>query len=384
MARNPNDITAYRKKRERRTRLYMMLSIALLAFGIFFIWTSGDVFESMREIVSSIGASESGGFPVMLSGSAGYSMNRLGQSFTLLSDTYLYTYSERGGEIFAFRHNYARPLGSATDRRALVYNFNGNEFMLFSRNSLIYERSLDDRIVLAELGNDDMAAIVTTSAAFSNVLHVYDGQGNWRYRQRFIDEEVMAVEFAGGNNEIFVATATVRNGDVISKLYRFRTDDEDDLIWEQQLPQGALALQINENGNYVTVLADNMIMTFKSDSGEFVGSYSFEAGRLVRDIYGDEFNLIVLNDYVTGRTLYITLDPQSHLIKAEIMPFEAKQVEIFGEIVYTLTGAGLIRHDIELNPLGIIELEDEFRDFVIVNQYAMLLGYESVERVEIY
>jgi len=378
------DLNAYRKEKKRKANFIKLIITALFIIGVFSVWTFREtIFSPLQGIANRVGSGINEGFPVVLSGSAGYSMNRVDTNFLLLSDTYLYTYNYRGGQVIAHRHNYSRPMQRSTDRRTLIYNFNSHDFSLFSRNSLIYEHRLDDRIVLAELGDNDMVAVVTTSAAFSNILHIYDGQGNWRYRQRFIEEEVMAAEFARTNNEIFIATSTVRNGDVISKLYRFRTDSEDDLIWEQYLPRGAWALQVNENGNYVIVLADNMIMTLDSNSGDFIGSYGFEAGRLMKDIYGDEFNLIILSDYITGRTFYVTLDLQSQLIKAEIMPFEAKQVEIFGEIVYTLTGAGLMRHDRNLNSLGIIELEDEFRDFVIISQYAFLLGYESVERIEI-
>jgi hypothetical protein len=376
------DLNAYRKEKKRKEIFNKLIFTAVIFIVVFSVWTFREtIFEPLRGIANRRGGGDEG-FPVVLSGSAGYSMNRVDTNFLLLSDTYLYTYNYRGGRVITHRHNYARPMQRANDRRTLIYNFNGHEFSLFTRNSLIYEEKLEDRIVLAELGDNDMVAVVTTSAAFSNILLIYDGNGNWRYRQRFIDEEVMAVEFASQSNEIFVATSTVRNGDIVSKLYRFRTDTEDDLIWQQYLPQGIWALQINENGNYISVLSDTMIMTYSGD-GEFIGSYGFDSGRLVRDIYGDEFNLVILSDYVTGRTLYVTLDPQSHLIKSEIMPFEVKQVEIFGEIVYTLTGAGLIQHDRELNQLGIIELEDEFRDFVIVNQHAMLLGYGTVERVEL-
>jgi hypothetical protein len=42
-----------------------------------------------------------------------------------------------------------------------------------------------------------------------------------------------------------------------------------------------------------------------------------------------------------------------------------------------------MKHDMYLNPLGIIEFEDEYRDFIIVDRYAMLLGYETIERIEL-
>jgi hypothetical protein len=362
----------------------MTLSITLLIFGIFFIWTSGDILESMSEIISRIGTSDANqGFPVMLPGSASYSMSRFGPNFVLLSDTYLYTYNERGGEVFAFRHNYARPFGRATDRRVLVYNFNGGEFSLFGRNNRIYENRLDDKIVLAELGNNDSVAIVTTSATFSNVLYIYDGNGNWRYTRRFIDEEVSAVAFTSRNNEILVATSTVERGVLFSKVYRLRTDREDDIIWEAVMPPDAMVLNIAENGALITVLADNMMLALETETGEVDGRYEFRAGRLMMPVFGSSYNLVVLSDYVTGRTLYVTLDERCNFISTQIMPFEAKQVEIYGEIVYTLTGGSVILHDRFLNTAGELEFEDEYRDFIVTGRYALLLGYETIEQAEL-
>jgi hypothetical protein len=359
--------------------------ITVAVFGIIVIWTFREtVFEPLRDVASNIGAgSSSEGFPIVLSGSATYSMNRFDSNFSLLSDTYLYTYTHRGGQILAHRHHYNDPRQRSNNRRILLYNFNGHEFSLFNRTGRVFEVRLDDRIVLAELGSNDMTAIVTTSATFSNNLHIYDGRGRWRYTRNFIDEEVNGVTFTSKNNEILVITSTVRNGEILSKLYRLRTDTEDDLIWECLLPRGAWALQVRENGSYASVLADNSIMSFNTADGERAESYSFSTGRLVRDVYGADFNLVVLSDYATGKTLFVTLDLESNLIKAEIMSFEAKQVEILGNIVYTLTGGTIERYDMHLNHVSSTELEDEYRSFIIADRHALLLGYETIERIEL-
>jgi len=309
MARNPNDIRAYRKKRERRNRLYMMLSMTLLVFGIFFIWTSGDPFEWLRGIARSVNRAESGqGFPVQLSGSAGYTMSEFGSGFTLLSDTYLYTYSERGGRTLAFRHNYSRAIQRTTDRRTLIYNFNGNDFSVFDRTRRIYENSTDDRIVLAELGNNDFVAIVTTSTTFANVLQVYDASGNWRYTRRFIDEDINAVTFTSRANEILVAVSTVQEGVAVSKVYRLRTDSEDDVIWESEWFPDSMFIYLVERNNLVSVLADNMMLVLNTNTGGNEGWFEFSTGQLKHPVFGDNFHLVELADYVTGRTLYVTLD----------------------------------------------------------------------------
>ncbi|MCL2019211.1 MAG: DUF5711 family protein [Oscillospiraceae bacterium] len=383
MARNPNDIAAYRKEKRRKANITKLVLTILMALGVLIIWTfRATIFEPLRGIAARIDSpGTSGGFPIVLSGSASYDMNRVDTNFLLLSDTYLYTYTNTGSPVISYRHNYARPFQRATDRRILVFNFNGQEFSLFSRTGRVYEIKLDDRIVLAELGNNDMAAVVTTSAAFSNVLYIYDRNGRWQYTRRFIDEEVNAVTFTSGNNEIIVATSMVRGGEIISKIYKLRTDTDDDLIWKSELPAGALALGVYENGDCISVLTDSMVTALDSDNGSVVGGYEFSSGKLVKYVNGDDFSLVFLSDYISDSTLFVTLDTKSGLIKEEIMPFEVKKVEIYEEIVYTLTGDLILKHNMFLEQTDMTELEDEYRDFIILGKYALLLGYESVERI---
>lgn len=381
MARNPNDITAYRKSNKIKDNLAKMLIIAVVIFVIFFIWTNGeDVFAPLRNIGSR---AESEGFPISLSGSASYEMNHFGTGFLLLSDTYLYTFTDKGGRIFAHRHNYARPFQKANDRRILLCNLNGYEFSLFNRSGRLFEVKLDDRIVLIDLGINDMSAVVTTSAAFSNILYIYDGNGRLRYTRRFIEEEVNAVTFTSKSHEIIVATSSVRNGEIFSKIYRLRTDTEESVMWERALPADAWALNLRENGEYITVLADNAIFSLDSENGRVIGSYSFEQGQLVRPVFGTSFNLIVLQDYVTRRPLFITLDAESNFIKSEIMPFEAKKVEISGEMVYTLTGSIITIHDSHLVQTGSVSFEDEYWDFITAGGNALLLGFDTIEQASL-
>ncbi|MCL1824019.1 MAG: DUF5711 family protein [Oscillospiraceae bacterium] len=387
MPRNPNDILAYRKKSKRKSRIYKFIAVFMVIFIIFFIWTNGTaVFEPFRDIARYFNKSESEeGFPIAVSGSASFSLNRFGQNFLLLNDTYLNTYTDKGGQLLAFRHNYANPVQRVTNKRILLYNFNSYEFSLFNRNSRIYEIKLDEKIVLAELGNNDMAAVVTSSTAFSNILHIYDDDGKWRYTKRFIDEEVNAVTFTSKSNEIIVVTVSARNGEIISKAYRLRTDTAtDDIVWEQTLPADALALNVYENKNYINILADNMIISLNSSDGEIAGSYQFNDGNLLKPpVFSADFNLIILNDYITKRALYVTLDEQCNLISSKMIPFEVKKVEISGEIVYTLSGSAIIRHDKFLQETNATAIEDEYRDFIILNKNALLLGYEAIEQIAV-
>ncbi|MDE7233474.1 MAG: hypothetical protein K2N29_00250, partial [Ruminiclostridium sp.] len=86
------NLTGYRKKKSRTKRL-IKLSLTLVGVAAFlYVWINADrIFEPLRGIASKIETRTSNevGFPITLPGSAGYSFERFGENFSLLTDTYL-------------------------------------------------------------------------------------------------------------------------------------------------------------------------------------------------------------------------------------------------------------------------------------------------------
>ncbi len=384
MAVNPNDMTAYRKKKQRRNFIYKILAFSLILFGILLIWFNAEtIFEPLRGIGSKIGTktSSSVGFPVKLPGSATYSLSKFGTNFTLLTDTYLYTYTSDGSQVYALPHGYSNPVQKTSDRRILLYNQNAHEFSLYNKTSQLYKIELDEKIVSASLGANDTVAVITTSTLYSNILYIYDGNGKWKYTKRFGDEKINSVIFGSQSDEIYIATTNVMDGDIASYVYRLKYDRKDDQVWKYTLPSNSLALLISEGASGVNIICDNMLVSL-SVEGTLLGSYSFNTGTLQKPVLGWDFTVLVLSDYVTGKTSLVSFDSTAAMISIKDDIDTIKKVEISNGLVYTLEGHELIAYDKFLEITNSKSLDEEFENFVRVDNKILLLGYEEVVCVE--
>ena len=187
------NLTEYRKKKKQTKHVVRLLIAGIIIAAFAYVWVNADtIFEPLRGIASKIETKTSTevGFPISLPGSAGYSFRRFGNNFSLLTDTYLYTYETSGAQIYALRHGYSNPVQVTGNRRILLYDKAAYSFGLYNKTSLIYEKTLEDKILYGVLGENDMVGIVTGSSRYSNILYVYDSGGNWKYTRKFADENI--------------------------------------------------------------------------------------------------------------------------------------------------------------------------------------------------
>ncbi len=379
---SPNDIIAYRKKRKQRNNIIKLLSIGLVLVGIALIWTNaGTIFEPLRGIASKIDTrtTEDVGFPVNLPGSASYSFADFGDNFLLLTDTYLYTYTTGGGQIYALKHGYTNAVQRANDKRILLYDKSSYDFSLYNRTSRIYDQTVDDKIVYGALSSGDLCAIVTTSPKYSNLVKVFDGSGNWKYTRKFVDENVMQVEFTEDEKSIIVTTIGVQSGDIVCNVYKFSIDGSESEVWKYSLVSNSIPCAIDAKGKNITVLCDNICFTLNESDGSLMGSYAF-SGTLICPVLEESFTAILVNNISTSSTVLLTLDDEMNVMGSISVPSNTVDIVADGSVVYALEGEDAVSYDRNLNETGRVKLKEEYSAFLKIGGDYYLLGYDKVEK----
>ena len=203
-----NDVSLYRKKKKKAKRIRNLIILLVVILALIPVWIYRDtIFEPLRGIASRISTTtaQSEGYPISLTGRNDYSFCPLGDGFSLLSDTYLYSYNENGGQNFALQHGYVHPMTVSNSKRVVIYDKGGHDFSLFNKTSEIFKQNIPDEVIVSVfLGSSEHTAVVTSGGRYSNVIYVYDGGGKWLYTQRFIDDNVMQVAFSDDNRFIYV------------------------------------------------------------------------------------------------------------------------------------------------------------------------------------
>ncbi len=375
------NLTQLRKNAKSKKNILKLLAVLGIVAVIATVWINADtIFEPLRGIASKIETrtSTSVGFPVSLPGSAGYSFEQFGENFSLLTDTYLYTYKTTGEQIYALRHGYSNPSQITTDRRILLYDKASYSFALYNKTSLIYEKTVEDKILFGTLSNDDMAAIVTNSARYSNILYIYDSGGNWKYTKKFADENVMQVAFSEDGEHIIVSTISVDSGEIVTSLYKFSIKSDENYKWKYSFRGNSLPCGLYADLYKVICVCDNTAFMLNCVSGELIKDYNF--GGNLRDFeITSDFTAIYYNDASTNRNTLVSLDGNMQPVAMINAGANAQKILLSNNTVYVLDGMQIKIFDGTLLGSGEpVVLKEDYSDFVKIGDSVYLLGYDTV------
>lgn len=391
MAENSNsnkkvsDLMAYKKKRKQRS-LIIRLIIALIIFiaAIVIAANFSAIVEPLRGIASKIETktTDEVGFPIRLSGSASYSFDSFGDNFSLLTDTYLYTYGMDGGQNFALRHGYSNPVQYTNSKRVLLYDKDYYSFSLYNKSKLLYSEKVEDKIVFASLGGNDTAAVVTNSDRYSNIIYIYDGRGEWKYTRKYIDENVMNVQFSSDERYIYVCVMGVENGEIYTAVYKYDTTAETDAIWSYRLQRPSVPIKMYVKNGRVCVLYNDFGISLSEPDGSVIGQKEFPGTVQCCDYGGNNLGLIYLDSSSNKRILTV-LDGEMSVISTETVNTGINRIISDGDRIYIVESGVLRGYTANGEKAAEKQLSEEYSSFIKIGDSVLLLSYNSVDLEEI-
>lgn len=367
---------AEKKKSRRRTAGLIVFGIIAAAL-IVIIFNRQAVFSPLRDIFLPVGK---GGFPVTLPGSAAYDMGELGGNFYLLTDTYLYTYTGGGAEIKSVQHGFNRPASSSTDRRVLVYDKNGKDLKVYSKSEEIFAKTMDDAIVFSKMGGGDRSAVITTSTRYSNYLYIFGGDGKQLFRWASPDEKIMGVCFSDNGRFLYVSVVGEENGELNCAVLCFDTTKEQGEIWRASTGSAvSYSLEYADDGIYT--VTERGAYLFDKNTGEIKAKNDFS--KQVTGICSSKVMRVVLfhdsaSNGVTAVVYNENLEPSASLSLGEAGSFDVEN-----RTLYVLRENTLFAYDSELVERRNYQLDNDYSDVMIMDGGAFLLGYNTVQRVNL-
>ncbi|MCL2071514.1 MAG: DUF5711 family protein [Oscillospiraceae bacterium] len=381
-----NKSSAHRAEKKREKRTLKLIILCFICFILLVIVVAVLNIDKLSDSVEGIGRRSrnvaEAGFPLRLPGNTGYDINRFDSGFMLLTETYVYVHEQDGGQRYNKRHNYSEPNAAIASTRILVYDKNRDQFSFFGRNGLIYEKKTDERILYGAIGENNSAAIVYRSDVYANVLEIYDSDGDWRYRNRFLDENIMQVVFTSADNEIIVTTMGFNEGEVSAFVQKYDTTIEDEAgVWKTALPGSAMPLAVHIGRNNVFVLCDNGLFILDLNDGAVLDNHGYN-GNLIDFAFSDNLVAILINDYAAGTVSLVSIsddDTQSRAVSAG-----ALQAEILNGKIYLLEPSRIAVFDIgDIDGIApeYMALNEEYSRFIHVGDEILLLGFNNVDKL---
>ncbi len=389
------DISMLRERRNKKKRDKLIKKLIIVAIAaaviLIIVFTKDMWYPKLDGILTKIPAPNNtaelaeGNFPLSIEGGADYQLKTLDDNVALVDDSHLLIYNNNGKIANSVQHTLANPIITTGNKKILLYDLGGKSFSLYSKYKNIYEKTTDDPILLARLGSNDTAAVVVKSDKYPSELMVYDATGknifNYRSVSRIID-----VTFNSDNSGCYITTIGADGGLIVSKMiyYRFDHIDYDESgsplpAWESE-PLETLALSVRLFGENNIIMFGDKLCAYFDLNGTLLKTYEYE-----RDLVDYSSNssigaMIFRNDERRTAEL-ITINSETGAINEKSLDYEVLNIQVSGDTVYMQTKNGIESCTETGTPISSVRLDTEYDDFLRLDSYIYLLGYDEVNRI---
>ncbi len=347
--------------------------------GVLVYLNRDTIFEPLRGIFSRVTTTtdDEAGFPVNMPSSTDYRFNELGDGFSLLTDTYLYTYNGGGVQNFALQHGYVNPVSDTNSKRVLIYDKGGYDFALYNRTSEIYKQSIEDEVIVsAFLSENEHVAVVTSGGQYSNVIYIYNGNGNERDVYKYIDEKVMQVTFSPDERYLYVTLAKSHGGDIATRVVKYEIGNDEGHLWNTEISD-SISFELSITDDNVMVVTDEKITSINSANGDVLSSYGYKG--TLGDYYIDNGKCVFVLKNNSEKNEILMMDGNCNVVADIATDDKIKDVVIDNEEVAVLTNKGIVLYDMSLNKISNHDFEDEYVQMIKNGSDILLMGGNHID-----
>ena len=380
------DIVILRRRRKRRRQMAKFIAFILLASIIFGLYVKRDVWfpklegiGSRFQSVKSSGGELSGeNFPLNISGGIDYQVGNLNGYLAILSDAYIYIYTE-DGELYEERqHAYANAMLQTSGKKALIYESGGNKFRIDNKRKNLYTKKMEQNIIFARISENGNVAVITTSDTYICKLTVFDDSGEEIYSRNCV-ERVIDLTFNEDGTGCILATSDAADGEIISKIISVSFDSKKDKWTSDALNTMCLKTYYDRNG--ILVLGDTKC-AYYSNKGELLTSYDYPSSLIDWD-YRDGKIAMLFENEIKRQNYFTTIDSEKREPNQnEFSNSSANCIRISGGQVLILSKEGIIKYDFNGGGEKNKSSESAYEKFILIDNYIFLLGYDRIDRIE--
>ncbi len=383
---NDIDIGLLRRRKKRRRQITKFLAFMIFAGIVITLYVKRDswipglegIGGKFQSIKSSSGELADGNFPLNISGGIDYQTADLNGYLAILSDAYLYIYTDKGDLHENRQHAYSNAKMQVADKKILIYESGGKQFRVENRNKVYYSKKLEDNIIFARVDANGRVAVITDSDTYLCRLIVYDGSGNEIYSRNFI-ERVTELTFDSNSNGCILATTDAVNGYISSKIISVSFDSKKD-NWSSE-PVDTMCLKLYKDDSGILMVGDTKC-AYYSNKGVFRNEYAYPTELIDWDYSEGKLAMLFTNEI--KRHSYVTsIDSEKQ--ETNIIEFNdnsAKCVRLIDEHICVLGKEGIVRYNFSGSGEKEISSEGSYDKMLCIDDYIFLLGYDRIDRMD--
>ena len=300
---NRNDGGKEQKKRGGKLKsflLFVLTLVLVLAVVVIAAYRDGTGFDVLRRYFNYGRAEQSAEAGYDYDASPQNHFVALGDTLVIMSDTSLQV-QRRGGDVMwetALRME--APALVSGGGRAVAYDVGGTELYILDENGLVDQLTVDEEepLIAVTLNEQAWMAVTAKKENYKACVSVYNAElekmFDFNSSRRFASDayvtddcKFVAAVTLGQENSVFVSEVVLYDLTQTDPVANYGVAD-------------GLVLQIGQQGEYLTAVADNKL-TMAGTDGTVKGEYGYGAAFLREyDLGGDGYTVLLLNRYQSG------------------------------------------------------------------------------------
>lgn len=380
------DMRKLRRKRraKRNIKNVTFILVIIVIAGLIYLsrdaWLDffdGILARSQASTVQNDGTLLGGNYPIDISKKTNTAIGKIQRSWTLFADTTFYVYDPSGEVVYSEQAPYSNPIVEESDKRALIYDQGGYNFLVAGPRDEIYSKRLTDQILLGSIGPDGSVAIVTVNEKYASYLTIYDKSGSEIYH--WADGTMITAVAISDNGKGCLVSSTYARGGTFRSVVT-RLDFGSTEVAMQTIPLETLGFEVAYCSNGFWLLGRDRIYRLNNDGGiETTYTYDFEltdyyindsiAALVFEGVGGSGGRLTILNAS-GGEPVIATVDS------------DVNDVYASDRSVYILMSTRIDAMDTSGNVIATAPTGTVYRSFTVLGDNIYLLGYRSVEKIE--
>ncbi len=372
------------KKREKRKkiiiRIIIFAVIAIAASTAYFtkeLWLPKlrGIGKQYTTIIND-GRLAEGNFPIEINNGVDYQAECADSCVIVMSDAYIFFYSEEGGLIKKRQHAYTNAVMDTAGDKVLIYEHGGSRFSVEDRNGIIHSQQTDEHIIFARLSNEGYTAVVTTSQKYECEISVYDDKGEIIYERKCI-QKVSDISFTENSTGCIIGYIYAENGSLVTSVQEAVFTQNGEKWTSPGLDTFGLDVYGYDGGAFVLGLdacgyvdTSGQISSFYHYDGDLADGASSN-GQSAVIINSDDRRKYTMALFDGGGTEPITIGFETPLI----------DVAVSDGLAYVMTQNAVLAYDFTGSLRSTASVNDSYTGFIRSDSYVFLKSFNKIDRI---
>lgn len=336
-----------------------------------------DRARATNSAVMNDGTLASGNYPIDISKKTNTRIGKIQRYWTLFADTTFYVYDSSGSIVYSAQASYSNPIVEESDKRTLVYDQGGYNFMVAGPRKEIYSKRLGEQILLGVVGADGSVAIVTQNEKYASYLTVYDKNGSEIYH--WADGSMItAVAMNQNGSGCLVSGTYARGGTYRSTVTRLAFDSTEVAMQTQSFETLGFAVSYCDGG-YWLLGHDRLLKLSEDGSVAFTYEYDYD---LLDYSLSDKLAALEFEGVGGSGGRISIVQAESGSVYDALQESEPNDIYCTESAVYICYDTKIDAVDREGTLLATAPCDTVYRSFAVLSGEIYLLGYRTVDKID--